>query len=277
MIQLQALSIGPSLNLFQPATGFVHSIFDGAVNLEICGNMWTLLSANRTDLPLGIRLAVGDFNDLGLCNGDPVNVRSGYFGIKSRGRCLVANCRAVPHWIPRYPGRVEPGLTRRLATVASATRCRSWHKSAEMAHALRSALGASTELGEVLAAVVGRGPGLTPAGDDVLVGILAVLNSPYSGSAGAKIANTLGRSILPLLPTTTYVSAQLLRQAANGLFGRVVHELLSALLGDQSGQKLAETVQSILQMGATSGADTCEGLLAIAPMFLVSQDTRVAA
>jgi len=276
-MELQAVSVGHFLDVTLTGVGFVHSVFDRAVNLEICGNMWTLLAADGADLPLGICIAVEDFKNLGMRNGDPVNVRSGYLGIRSRGRCLVVNCRAAPQWIPRHPGKIEPGLTRRLAVVATATRGRSWHRSAEMAHAMRSALDASAALGDVLAAVVGRGPGLTPAGDDVLVGMLAVVSSPHSGSAGAKVAESLGRLILPLLPTTTYVSGQLLRQAVNGLFGRVVHELLSALIGDQPRQKLAERVRRILETGATSGADTCEGLLAFAPTFLVPPDIRVVA
>ena len=60
-----------------------------------------------------------------------------------------------------------------------------------MAHTVRSALEAPDAIGNVLASVVGRGPGLTPAGDDVLVGILAVLSSPHSGLAGAKVAEFL--------------------------------------------------------------------------------------
>jgi hypothetical protein len=129
----------------------------------------------------------------------------------------------------------------------------------------------------VLASIIGRGPGLTPAGDDVLVGILAVLNSPHSGSAGVKLAESLGRLIVPRLPTTTYVSGQLLRQAANGLFSRVVHDTLSALIEDRPQREMAEMVRRVLETGATSGADTCEGLLAFAPAFLISQDTKVAA
>jgi hypothetical protein len=277
MIQLQALSIGSSLNLFEPGTGFVHSVFARAANLEVFGNMWTLLSADGGDLPLGVRIAVNDFKNLGLRTGDIVSVRSGYLGLRSRRRCLVVNCRAVPQWIPVHPDRLELGLARRLAFVATEVCGRSWGGSAKMAHAVRTSVGAPDAIGNVLASVVGRGPGLTPAGDDVLVGILAVLNSPHSGSAGAKIAESLGRLIMPLLSTTTYVSGQLLHQAANGLFGRLVHELLSALIEDQPQRKLTETVRRILETGATSGADTCEGLLAFAPTFLVPQDTRAAA
>ena len=86
-------------------------------------------------------------------------------------------------------------------------------------------------LGSVLTCVVGRGPGLTPAGDDVLVGILAVLIHRRSGLAAAAAARLAGL-IPPLLPTTTYISGQLLLQAMRGLFGRAVDELLSALTSD---------------------------------------------
>ena len=209
---------------------------------------------------------------LGLREGDQIDVRSGFIGVRSSGSRFVVDCRAGPRWIPAYPDRLEPDLARRLAVVAAEVCGRSWRGSAKMAHAVRSALEAPDALGDVLARVVGRGPGFTPAGDDVLVGILAVLSSPHSGLAGAKVAESLGRLILPLLPTTTDVSGQLLRQAANGLFGRAVHELVSALIGDQPRQKLAETVRRILETGATSGADTCEGLLAFAPTFLVPHD-----
>jgi Protein of unknown function (DUF2877) len=276
MIQLQALSIGPSLNLFEPREGFVHSVFARAANLEMSGNLWTLLLADGADLPMGIRVAAQDFWALKLREGDQVNVKSGFIGIRSGDSGYVVDCRAAPQWIPVHPDRLEPGLARRIAVVTTKVRGRSWGGSAQMAHAIRSALETPDAIGNVMASVVGRGPGLTPAGDDVLVGILAVLNSPHSGFAGAKIAKTLGRLVVPLLPTTSRISGQLLRQAANGRFGRVVHELLSALIEDQLQRKLAETVRRILETGATSGADTCEGLLALAPTFLVPRDTRVA-
>jgi len=129
----------------------------------------------------------------------------------------------------------------------------------------------------VLAKVVGQGPGSTPSGDDVLVGILAVLNSPASGAAGARAAESLGRAIFPLLRTTSDVSGQLLRQAVKGLFSRDVHELVLALLGNPAPQQLRNTIQRVIETGATSGADTCMGLLAFAPSFFIPGEKRAAA
>lgn len=272
--EVPALSLGYALEASTAACGVVHSVFRHAVNLLIGGEMWTLLAAAKSDLPLGIRVALPDFDALGLRRGEPVHVRSGFAGVGSR---LVVDCRAAARWVPVSEKEVAPGLMRRLAAVAESVRGKAWSGSAEKAHAVKSALHAPAALGEVLANVVGCGPGATPSGDDVLVGILAVLTSAHSGSAGARDAELLRRALLPLLPTTTDVSAHLLRQAARGLIGRAVHELVSALLGDASPEQLSATAQRVVETGATSGADTCEGLLAFAPAYFIQPHAMAAA
>jgi hypothetical protein len=275
--RIQALSIGHALDADAAGFGIVHSVFARAVNLMICAEMWTLLAADKADLPFGIRVASADFDVLGLRDGEPVNVRAGFVSIGSGSTCRVVDCRAAPRWLPASHKKTEPGLAGRLAVVATAASDRSWHESALMAQAVRSALEVSAALGDVLAKVVGRGPGSTPSGDDVLVGILAVLNSPHSGAAGASAAESLGRAILPLLWTTSDVSGQLLRQAVKGLFSRDVHELVLALLGNPAPEQLRNTIQRVIETGANSGADTCIGLLAFAPYFLIPREERAVA
>jgi hypothetical protein len=274
MIPLQALSLGREVDVWRPKTGVLHSVFARAVNLTMGGEMWTLLAAEKADMPFGIRVTLPNFDALGLRRGNAVNVRAGYVGVGSR---IVIDCRAAARWMPACPDKSERGLEQRLAVVATAARGRSWCESAQMAHDVRTSLDEPATLEAALAKVVGRGPGATPAGDDVLVGILAVLTSPHSGTAGANAAESLGRSILPLLPTTTDVSGQLLRQAAHGLFGRDVHELLSALIGDPTPDQLRKNIRQVVETGATSGADMCEGLLAFAPSFFTTQIERAAA
>ena len=274
MARIQAISVGHALDVDSAGFGSVHSVFTRAVNLTIRGNLWTLLAEDKTDLPFGLRLALSSFCTLGLRRGDLVSVRAGFVAIGSH---LVIDCRVAPRWIPACEEKPEPGLERRLAVVAAATCNRSWCESAPMAHTVRAAVSDATALGDVLAKVVGRGPGATPSGDDVLVGVLAVLTSPHSGRAGARVAESLGRALLPLLPTTTEVSGHLLRQAAHGLFGRDVHELISALNGAPSPQQLSEKVRRVLSTGATSGADTCEGLLVFAPSYFGTRNERASA
>lgn len=268
-MELQALSVGQCVDAGWAGVATVHSVFARAVNLEVRGDMWTLLGTERADLPFGIRVAARDFEALGLRSGDRVQIRSGFVGIASGATRLVVDCRAAPRWIPRLPqGEVAPELGKRLRIVSATASDRAWHGCAGMARVVVSALDEPDALADVLAKVVGRGPGSTPAGDDVLVGILAVLTLPHSGSAGAQAAQSLCRSMRQLLPTTTDISEHLLRQAANGLFSRAVHELVCALIGDSDPQQLRDTVQRAVEAGATSGADLCMGILASAPTFL---------
>jgi hypothetical protein len=272
--RIQALSVGYALDVDAVGFGIVHSVFARAVNLMIRAEMWTLLTADKADLPFGIRVASADFDGPGFGNGDPVNVRADFVSIGSGSTCRVVDCRAAARWLPAGNHKTEPGLADRLAVVAAAALNRCWHESARMARVVRSALEVSADLSDVLAKVVGRGPGSTPSGDDVLVGILAVLNSPHSGVAGARAADSLSRAILPLLWTTSDISGQLLRQAVKGHFSRDVHELILALLGDPAPQQLRTTVRRVSETGATSGADTCMGLLEFAPFFLIPREER---
>jgi len=167
-------------------------------------------------------------------------------------------------------------LSDRLSVVEIAARKRAWSGSAAMADAVREALDGPDTLSRVLAGVIGRGPGLTPAGDDVLVGILAVL-SRGSGPAAAAAADRLAGLVPPLLPTTTYISGQLLLQALRGLFARAVDEFLSALTAASPPQRLKAVIRRVIETGATSGADTCMGVIAFAPSFLVPRHQKAAA
>jgi hypothetical protein len=275
---IQALTLGHAVAVQRSASGAVHSVFPRAVNLEIDGDLWTLLTSGRDDLPFGVRTACAGFDALGLVRGDRVAVRAGYVGIAAREKDVVVDCRAATRWIPARTGAAAPGLHARLGIVADAAASRAWHGSARMAQAVVSALQQrDSNLDRVLRDVVGCGAGSTPAGDDVLVGIFSVLTSTEAGARAAAAAQSLDRAMRPLLRTTPDISAHLLRQAARGFVGRCVHELVCALAGAAAPQDLVLAARRILDSGATSGADTCMGLLASARVYLQSQPERAAA
>lgn len=239
------------------------------MNLEVNKGLWTLLAQEKPDLPSGIRVALSNFNGLGLRAGEPIQARARCVHVGSR---LVVDCRAALRWSPRPPRPARPGLAHRLALVAAAARERSWAGSARMADAIKSALDDPAVLEAVLAEVVGSGPGATPAGDDVLVGILAVLRSPHSGNAGAEMADRLSQFLFPLLPGTTDISGHLLRHATAGLFGRDIHELVATLFEGASSGQMENVARRVVESGATSGADTCEGVLALASSYSTAPD-----
>jgi hypothetical protein len=277
-MRLHALSIGYRLDADSAGTGTVHSVFARAVNLVVHGELWTLLSADRGDLPFGIRVAWHGFDRLGFTPGAAVDVKAGFvgMGVEARAPRLIVDCRAAPRWTPRRAGALTPGLAERFDFIASTSQG-AWRESAAMASAVVDALDDTHALNHALARVIGRGPGSTPAGDDVVVGILAVLATPAAGQAGAAAARSLNEAMQPWLAGTTDISAHLLRQAARGWVGRSVHELIAALIEDAPPQVLQAAVHRVVATGATSGADLCAGLLACARAFLVTHHERAAA
>jgi Protein of unknown function (DUF2877) len=109
---------------------------------------------------------------------------------------------------------------------------------------------------ESTAALIGLGPGLTPSGDDYLVGLLAGLDAighPARPVIAAVVAaEAPGR--------TTAIGASLLRHAAHGAYAERLHDVIVALRPRSEG--LAASIARAMAYGATSGADTLVGLFA---------------
>lgn len=100
--------------------------------------------------------------------------------------------------------------------------------------------------------LLGRGPGLTPLGDDVLAGWFAARH------AAGRPDHVLAAAVRRRLALTTLLSATLLDCALRG-------EVLPQL-GDWLARPTPETVDALLAVGATSGA----GMLAGAGLALTS-------
>jgi hypothetical protein len=103
--------------------------------------------------------------------------------------------------------------------------------------------------------LAGLGSGLTPAGDDLLSGVMM----------WAWLAHTEARSFCASLvqvaaPRTTPLSAAFLRAAAQGECNEAWHRLLQALLRSTE-EELGKAVCGVLDHGASSGADMLAGLL----------------
>jgi len=273
-VRRQALSLGCEVDVWAARRGAVHSVFAGAINLLVGGEMWTLLDAAKSDSPFGIRLAPGvGPHAFGVQRSAPVHVRSGFIGVGG----MVLDCRSALRWAAvRWPPP-GAGFEARLAEVERLARPRAWADSAAMAgdvmRALCAARGAADA--QCVAAVrrtIGRGPGLTPAGDDVLVGIMAILSSGAAGEAGARAMERLVRAMMPALPSTTDLSRHLLAQAARGLSGRALHDLGRALVKGAADDALAAALAPVLATGATSGADACIGLVAAGRTMLIDAE-----
>lgn len=108
-------------------------------------------------------------------------------------------------------------------------------------------------------ALLGRGPGLTPSGDDVLAGALVTARA----TADPRLARWRAATAAALRDrTTTAVSRGLLRHALDGYATDELAELLAALGSPdaQHGRGLPRALGRLLAVGHSSGAALLAGV-----------------
>lgn len=226
--------------------GRVHSIFDRAINVSVGSTLYTLISdplwisENNILLPIETIGSVRPFSrvrfDLSRLYIDET-VAGGY--------------ERTQVWrMPRFsfsPVAGLPMIFNRLERLP-ANNFSKYVESLFLAEAERFAYGQNADF----SSVIGAGTGLTPGGDDMLVGLaLALL---YTVPSLLPALEALCR---PLLSGTTEISRHLLDQAFNGKFSAPLVNLLSAL---QKNNNLAQTLERALRIGGSSGRDGVFGL-----------------
>ena len=117
--------------------------------------------------------------------------------------------------------------------------------------------------------LLGRGPGLTPAGDDVLAGWLLAVHHH------AAARDVLLPVVAAARHATTALSATLLEEAAAGRGVPAALAVADALAGHGSAADLDAAVDRLLRVGHTSGTALAHGLLVGSRQ--VSSETVVAA
>ncbi len=107
--------------------------------------------------------------------------------------------------------------------------------------------------------LAGLGQGLTPAGDDFLLGAIyaAWIIHPF------QTARVLAEEITSIAaPLTTSLSAAWLRSAGRGEVGSLWHEFFQALIHTDR-VRTQKAMDKIFAVGATSGADAMAGFLGL--------------
>ena len=107
------------------------------------------------------------------------------------------------------------------------------------------------ELAEAVAQLAGLGSGLTPAGDDYLLGTMAALWLTGHADPVPQIAETA-------IPKTNALSAAFLKAAAKGEFMEPWHTLAQAWVMEDR-QAITEAIEWIADFGASSGVDALAG------------------
>ncbi len=105
--------------------------------------------------------------------------------------------------------------------------------------------------------IAGRGPGLTPSGDDLLIGILHAL-TVWPRLAGARAAASVRDLLVDAVrPRTTRISGAYLEAARHGWAAEPWHTLIHSFSESPASTRAA--VRRLLHIGETSGADALTG------------------
>ncbi|MBX3331785.1 MAG: DUF2877 domain-containing protein [Nitrospira sp.] len=295
-MHVQALSIGIQVPPHH-FSGTVHSVFRQACNIRIePQRLLTLLPSEKGNVPHGIRLHTPSqpaFLDL-FRVGQPVACRGGIlrtdgsdFSVDLRtarlwhidlqalyvdlGRPIHAQSWAVAwselktyHRQDGLPGTMEmPGHSEERS-IASAT---SKILMQQVAHTLPALLRATNNLrlqDAVIAMrpLIGLGPGLTPSGDDFLVGYLTGLWCRVGNVPSRKRFLTgLGSELSQAARTTNQISCAYLRGAASGHVSEPIATLAQQLTQSNDMGSVRAATLAALQIGHTSGSDGVLGLL----------------
>ena len=266
----------------------VHSVFLRACNIETeSGELITLLAPGSDNVPHGIRCAppLPPFS-LRLRRGQVANLEVAMLCISTADFMLDLSRAAV------WNGTVadaSPGLRGAQAQAAlrelretlrehapvqgvapalfSSVSPRSTIERALVARMAKTLpiLARATETGDAGAAVsamrvlVGLGAGLTPAGDDFIVGYLAALWSRSRREPGiAALLNALAVPVGQLSLCTNAISRQMLLDALQGHFAERLIEVMHCVC---AGGDVAGATMRALEVGHSSGADVLCGLL----------------
>jgi len=287
---LNAITLGYAV----PQNGFdasIHSSFQSAANLKLDGGriLLTLVISSETDLPQGIRVNTPKgfkFEDLQI--NDRVICRDGTLRFEKSP--MEIDLRTAVRW--------ECNLSAFSLETTSLLFSFAWMKVWQLLNDRQRNSGAEivaenllhpqdfqgsvlfrrlangiAELREatdhydakaagVVSDLIGLGSGLTPSGDDLLVGYMAGLCSRTGENITRKnFLSFLGKTLIVLSEKTTDISRTYLYHSARGQFSKNLAILAEAICKGMDTNRLYAIAASAMKMGHTSGMDAVTGLL----------------
>lgn len=261
--------------------GAVHSVFDRAVNLQCAasGDLYTLAAAGMDDAPNTLVIETAGFRsaDARIGVGDDAVAAGSNLVIGGKVAVTLVN---ATEWRMRTPLRCcsDEELRQRLALVrahiaangvaggmladpdGSVVARVTSEMLASGADLLVAAL-AREDLPAALnhtAQLIGLGPGLTPSGDDFLVGVLGALATgrplPAALEGFCAAVAELSKA------ATNAISHAAIRTAAAGELRASVAGLLASLRGDEDADPCS-ALGPVLGIGSCSGTDIAWGIV----------------
>ena len=267
----------------------MHSVFHQACNIETSeGALITLLAPSAGNLPHGIRCRSGTLSSFEVllrpgqtvvASADTLEVLEAALAVDLSGACcwsgeigqypIDARWSRVRHALTAVRSIVKARADGGFAPILLGGAAESSPLQDAMARRLarclpRLAIGGATSDAvatvQALAPLVGLGPGLTPSGDDFIVGYLAALWCRAAHDANVRsLLDALAPALHRLATHTNLISRQFILNAATGQFSERLVDVARAIAQPELDIRIRTAYA--LRTGHSSGADSLVGLL----------------
>lgn len=263
--------------------GIVHSIFDRACNIDLeTGALLTLVSSEKPNVPNGLRIktpvrfAFPEFVRVG----EPAACRGGT--VRFTQSVLSIDLWSATCWHIDLSGlRIDLHRQDQAAAWTAAWQTLRQHQRGDTipaiieagsraegafgtVPALLEATGAlqAKEACAAITPLIGLGPGLTPAGDDFLVGFLAGLwSTAGSDTARLRFLLSVGGWLSEAASQTNVISRAFIQSSVRGHASEPIARLAQRLDRADTIDGVRADAQAALQVGHSSGTDGVAGLL----------------
>ena len=277
-------------------SGVIHSIFHHACNVSLEGDgLITLVSSDKGNPAQGIRLRTPStftfLNQLGV--GQPVACRGGILRISGSELSVDLRTASLWHidlkrlridlhqpetaqawaiaWLELLKHKSGSGISAMITGIPALTQCPGIlpietlvERAVETVSVLIDATH-NFEVDDAIAAfrpLIGLGPGLTPSGDDFIVGYLTGLwSTAGSDSSRLRFISSLGAWLSQAATGTNAISRTYMKSAVIGNVSEPIATLAQRVGQGKSMDSVRQATRTALQVGHTSGTDGVLGLL----------------
>lgn len=268
--------------LHQPQSlGKIEQVFNKAINFTVENTLYTLLCSSLDNAPNSCRLINTDFSLLTLKEGDPIYLSNKEWNIGENYTISFSLCK---RWQPLTINFDSKKLINENYLLYIANQIKNldfilqdsssslfnyqgnnffYLTVSKQLIQLRLNLIESLinkdqqSITKIIKQFVGLGIGLTPSGDDYLVGLMAFLL--LKGHPASALFPAFYQGITQSKSQTTPISAITLEKALNQEYRENMQQLIQSLVGAQEANIYPQFLE-ILNIGSSSGSDMLFGL-----------------
>jgi hypothetical protein len=260
--------------------GFVHSSFRKTINIHCIenGELFTIASSHVDNGPNTLVINSASLEEMNIDVNDVVFVKNKTLFITSKLAISIDNADKWEGILPEYPTNeeiVNQNLKRMVKYIDNHGKAGGIKKKlgtqspyeTEMSNMLeqrtRLLLNAllnyrMTNAFDHAVSLIGLGPGLTPSGDDFLVGLFTIMNMRNSTFHSQQpFCEEVVRKAKTL---TNEISYMALKKASIGKVRESIIHLVNSILSDKEND-LYLSLNKVLNIGSSSGTDIVLGLV----------------